>query len=79
MTRRKKRPQIYNWEQLPILLTTAQVAELYDLSLVSVKNMIYNGVLPATKVGTRWRILRDDARALVDPTFRESRRAALAN
>jgi excisionase family DNA binding protein len=55
-----------DWNQLPLLLTTEEVADLLRVHINTVKTMVRAGKLPAVKVGRAWRIKRSDVLALLD-------------
>jgi excisionase family DNA binding protein len=48
-----------NWDDIPLLLTTDEAAELLRLHVNTVKYLIRSGKLPASKVGRAWRIPRE--------------------
>jgi excisionase family DNA binding protein len=49
-----------NWDDLPLALTTKEVAEVLRVTETTVKNMLNAGTIPAAKFGRAWRINRDD-------------------
>lgn len=52
-----------NWNDLPIWLTSKQVQELIQIRrLGTISDMCCEGKLPATKIGSQWRIDRDALR-----------------
>ena len=53
-----------HWDDVPLLLTTDEAASFLRLHVNTIKYMICNGRLPATKVGRAWRIPRDAALAV---------------
>jgi excisionase family DNA binding protein len=55
-----------DWNQLPLLLTTEEVADLLRVHVNTIKIMVRAGKLPAVKVGRAWRIKRSDVLALLD-------------
>jgi excisionase family DNA binding protein len=48
-----------NWDDIPLVLTTDEAAELLRVHVNTVKYLIRNGKLPASKVGRAWRIPRE--------------------
>ena len=51
----------------PALVSTEEAAQLLGLHANTVKSMIHDGRLPATKTGTRnWKIKRDDLLTLLE-------------
>ena len=54
------------WEDLPLVLTSREVATLLRLHTDTVKRMCRTGRLRAVKVGRGWRIKRDDVLALLE-------------
>ena len=58
------------WEDLPLILTTEQVAELLQVHVNTVKHMVADGRLRGVKLGKSWRYNRADVMAcmgLSDP------------
>ncbi len=52
------------WDDLPLVMTTEQVADLLHLHVNTVKALCRSGMLPAAKIGHVWRIQRADVLAL---------------
>ncbi len=52
------------WDDLPLVMTTEQVADLLHLHVNTVKALCRSGMLPAAKIGHLWRIQRADVLAL---------------
>jgi excisionase family DNA binding protein len=52
-----------DWESVPLLLTTEEVAELLRVHENTVRQLIASGKLPATKVGRAWRVKKADVQA----------------
>jgi excisionase family DNA binding protein len=48
-----------NWDEIPLVLTTDEAAGLLRVHVNTVKYLIRNGKLPATKIGRAWRIPRE--------------------
>jgi len=48
------------WNELPLVLTTEEAAQLLRVTVKTIKTMCAEGRLPAAKVGRAWRINRDD-------------------
>ena len=46
-------------EDMPVMLTIAEVAEYLKLHELTVRRLAREGELPAFKVGRQWRIKRD--------------------
>ncbi len=57
-----KRPRIYNWDKLPLMMTVKDVVLVFDCSEVTVKTWAKRGVLPGYKVGGKWYFNRDEIR-----------------
>ena len=57
------------WEDLPLVLTTKQAAEVLQVHIKTVEAMCRAGDLPARKVGKAWRIRREDLRAYLSGTI----------
>lgn len=55
-----------NWQDVPLLLNAEEASRLLRVHLNTVRTMIKDGRLPATKVGREWRISREAIRALVE-------------
>lgn len=53
------------WQDLPLVLTTEQVAEVLQLNVNTVKRMAITGQLRAVKVGKSWRYNRADLMAFM--------------
>jgi excisionase family DNA binding protein len=64
-----------NWEDIPLLLTTDEAAALLRLHVNTVKYLIRNGKLAATKVGRAWRIPREAVLAVRDGVSDDALRA----
>ncbi len=47
-----------NWDDLPLVLTSDEVAEILRVSPQSVRAMCRDGRLQGTKIGKQWRIER---------------------
>lgn len=48
-----------NWDDIPLVLTTDEAAGLLRVHINTIKYLIRNGKLPATKIGRAWRIPRE--------------------
>jgi excisionase family DNA binding protein len=55
-----------SWDNMPLLLTTDETADILRVHVNTVKYLIRTGRLTATKVGRSWRIPRESVRAMVD-------------
>jgi excisionase family DNA binding protein len=53
-----------DWDDIPLLLTTDEAAELLRVHVNTVKYLIRKGKLPASKVGRAWRIPRETVLAV---------------
>lgn len=56
----------------PPTLTPRQVAAMLGVSVSAVHKWITSGALPASRVGRRWRIAPEDARAMWTPPVRSA-------
>ena len=54
------------WDSLKPMLSPDEVAEFLDISLSTVKRMLYDGKLKGQKFGRQWRISRDDLKAFYE-------------
>lgn len=54
MTNTKNKIVISNWDKLPVVLSLHTVALIFDVSEVTVKHWIYDGVIKGSKVGKNW-------------------------
>ena len=52
-----------NWEDLPLVLTVEETAQVLRVTAKLITEMCRKGELPAVKVGRAWRIKRDDVLA----------------
>lgn len=57
--------QIYNWDQLPLVLDLQTTAFILGVTETTVKNWLYAGKLTGSKVGRKWLIDRDYIRDIV--------------
>jgi excisionase family DNA binding protein len=51
------------WDDLPLVLTADEAAEILRVTVTTIKKMCADGRLPAAKVGRAWRLNRDDVLA----------------
>ena len=57
---------ITQWEDVPVIVDLALVCRILGISLPTAKKLVYNGELPAKKVGSCWRITKDALRQYVE-------------
>ncbi len=50
------------------ILTVEQVSEILQLGVVTIRDMIRRGVLPAVKLGKQYRIKQSDVDKMLDTT-----------
>jgi excisionase family DNA binding protein len=60
--------------ELGELLTVAETARLLRVSVVTVRRLARRGELPALRVGSQWRIVRDSLNGAARSTTRRNRR-----
>lgn len=61
MGRPKKQIIIYkSWDDLPLILSLAQVSILTDMGPERIRQLCAAGELPGFKVGSKWRIDKND-------------------
>lgn len=53
-----------NWDDVPLVLSTTEAAVVLNVHLNTIKNMIRDGQLPATRLGKTWRIEKSNLRGL---------------
>lgn len=51
---------ITDWDELGVVLTVEQAAEVLQLHFTTVKRLLKQGKLPGRKVGRQWRINKTD-------------------
>ncbi|GMA42399.1 helix-turn-helix domain-containing protein [Mobilicoccus caccae] len=49
----------------PLMMTTADVAEVLNLRPVAVMRLLNRKALPGTKIGSQWRIRRSDVQRII--------------
>lgn len=54
-----------NWDQVPLVMTINEAAEVCGVHRNTIVNMIRDGRLAATKVGREWRITKDEIRRML--------------
>ena len=52
--------QYTEYSQLPLVMTTLEVARLLRLTEVTINRWLNAGTLPATKIGNKWLINKSD-------------------
>lgn len=55
-----------NWDDVPLVLSTRQVADILSVHINTVKRLITRGDLPASKIGRVLRIGKDDLKRYLD-------------
>lgn len=60
-----KQKEYTDWADVPLVLSTPETARLLRVHINSVKNMINDGRLPATKLGRVWKVNKSDIMALL--------------
>lgn len=54
-----RKPKCFtSWDDVPIILDVATVALILGMPYESVRKSVQNGIIPACKVGTLWRITK---------------------
>lgn len=56
---------VTDWTRLPVTLTTSEVANILQVSDRTVQLLADKGVIPAVRVGKRWRFTREVIRKWV--------------
>ena len=51
---------ITHWSQVPIVMDLAMVSLILDMSNEHIRRMCVKGVIPAHKIGSEWRINKQD-------------------
>ena len=49
-----KKDLIYNWDKIPIVLTTEHISLIFNISQSTVKKWASEGTIPAVKLGKKW-------------------------
>ena len=57
---RKNKDYIYRWDDVPLIVDTYYVADLFKCSARLIRAECQKGKLKAFKVGDMWRINKDD-------------------
>jgi excisionase family DNA binding protein len=57
---------VQNWNQLPVVLTTEEAADVLRVHTNTILSMAVNDDIPAVKVGRAWRISRDILKQYVE-------------
>lgn len=70
---RKKVTYFRDWEQMPLVLTPEEVAQLLNLNAQTVRKYARDNTIPAIKVGKCHRFNRDVIRNLVENGMRQGR------
>lgn len=55
-----------NWDEVPLVLSTRQVADILSVHINTVKRLITRGELPASKIGRVLRIGKADLKQYLD-------------
>lgn len=55
-----------DWDELPLLLTLGQCALLFGKSYETIRAWVKNGTLPATQLGTEYRVAKADVKAMFE-------------
>lgn len=63
---RKRMRPYYGWDQMPVLLTVPEAANLLRISEQGLRTILREGKLPALKIGRAWRVERDAVRRLME-------------
>lgn len=56
---------ITNWDKLPVALDLHTVALIFDVTDVTIKNWLYNGVIQGSKIGNKWIFDKEYIKSLV--------------
>lgn len=57
----KSKP-IYDWDELPLLMTTSEVANLLHSTDEHIRNLAARGIIKGSKFSRRWLINKHDLR-----------------
>lgn len=57
---------ILSWDELPVICTCADVAQLLCCTQEKVQRMAAGGVLPAFRLGQEWRMRKEDVLAYIE-------------
>lgn len=55
-----------NWDEVPLVLSTKQVADVLSIHINTVKRLITRGELPAAKIGRVLRVDKADLKQYLD-------------
>lgn len=55
-----------NWENIPVVLNTRQVAEVLNVHINTVKNLVARKELKSFKIGKALRIRKEDLQAFIE-------------
>lgn len=55
-----------DWEDVPMVLNTRQVAEILNVHINTVKNLVSKKQLPAFKIGKALRINKEDLQQFIE-------------
>lgn len=62
----KQRARPVNWDDMPLIIDVAYAAWVLAVSRQTVSSLIRSGKLKAAKVGSMWRIQREDLRGFLN-------------
>jgi len=60
------KPKYTNWDEVPMILRTEDVAEVLGIHPNTAKKLIAAGDIRGRKVGRAWRVTKEDLRAYVE-------------
>ncbi len=60
------KPKYTDWAQVPILLSTRDVADVLGVHINTVKRLINDQKLPAKKIGRAWKVRKSDIRSYIE-------------
>ena len=59
-------PRYKSWDEVPLLLSSQEVADFLGVHMQTVKKLITQKEIPAKKVGRAWRITKDDLKQYME-------------
>ena len=66
-----KSQTISNWDKLPVALDVHTVALIFDVSEVTIKNMIYRGELTGKKIANKWLFDKEYIKSCVSGNYQK--------
>lgn len=68
-----RKPKYFtSWDDVPIILDVATVALILGMPYETVRKFVQNGIIPASKVGSLWRITKKSLMEYLEVTEKEA-------